>query len=136
VEAGQAELAAQGYPEVRPVHDFALSAIAAGAESGSELGRQLGVSKQAAAKTIAVLEHRGYVARESDPSDARRQRLIVTADGARLLRTGRQIFDDLRDAWAKKIGAERLQDVENALLELEVPARSRFDAPGWLAGSA
>jgi MarR family len=54
-------LAERGFKDVRPVHDFALRAIAAGADSASELGRSLSVSKQAAAKTIATLLERGYV---------------------------------------------------------------------------
>src|SRR5262245_34596842 len=76
-----AGLEQRGHPGVRPVHEFALSAIDAGAGSASELGRHLGVSKQAAAKTIASLQQMGYVEREGDPSDGRRQLLRVTDRG-------------------------------------------------------
>src|SRR5687768_9624384 len=72
-----AELAARGYDDVRPVHDFALQAILSGADSASELGRRMSVTKQAAAKTIAALEERRYVVREPDPADRRRLRLHV-----------------------------------------------------------
>ena len=44
------ELAERGHEDVRPVHDFAMRAIVAGADNASELGRRLSVSKQAAAK--------------------------------------------------------------------------------------
>jgi DNA-binding MarR family transcriptional regulator len=135
VEAGQAELAKRGYPDVRPVHEFAIRAIAEGAASASDLGRELGVSKQAAAKTIAVLEERGYIAREPDPADGRRRRLTVTKEGKALLRTGAEIFDRLREGWAEQIGSDRLEALESALEDLGVESRSRFDAPGWLAGS-
>ncbi len=37
-------------------------------------GRRLAVTKQGAAKIVAVLEERGYVAREADPDDARAKR--------------------------------------------------------------
>src|ERR1035441_10142144 len=40
------------YKDLRPVHAFAMRAIAAGAGNASDLGRRLSVSKQAAAKTI------------------------------------------------------------------------------------
>ena len=63
---------------MRPVHEFAIRGDHQGADTASELGRRLSITKQAAAKTIAVLEERGYVAREADPSDARRKRLHVT----------------------------------------------------------
>src|SRR5712671_2105135 len=75
------QLAQRGYEDVRPVHDFAMRAIAAGADNASDLGRSLSVSKQAAAKTIAVLQERGYVARDPDPRHARRKHLQVTPLG-------------------------------------------------------
>ena len=50
VDGATAELARRGYEDVRPVHDFAMRAIAAGAGNASELGRRLSVSRQAAAK--------------------------------------------------------------------------------------
>ena len=76
---------------MHPVHDFAMRAIAAGADSASELGRRLSVSKQAAAKTVAVLEQRGYVARGADPLDARRKRLQVAALGFEVMREAQAV---------------------------------------------
>ena len=70
VDAATAELAARGYDDFRPSHEFAMRAIIAGADSASDLGRRTAVSKQAAAKTIAVLVQRGYVSSAPDPSDA------------------------------------------------------------------
>ena len=67
------ELARQGHPGVTATHEFALRAIEAGGNDASALGRRLGVSKQAAAKTIAALEQLGYVERLVDPDDARRK---------------------------------------------------------------
>ncbi len=48
-DAASVELAERGHEKIRPVHDFAIRSIDAGADTASELGRQLGVSKQAAA---------------------------------------------------------------------------------------
>ncbi len=96
------ELAPRGYEDVRPVHDFAMRAIAAGADNASELGRRLSVSKQAAAKTVAVLQERGFVARGADPLDARRKRLQVTPLGFEVMRVGEAIFDELREKWKRR----------------------------------
>src|SRR5690349_14353328 len=74
-------LAELGHDDARPVHDFAMRAIANGAESASALGRSLSITKQSAARTIAVLQERGYVVSEPDTRDARRKRLQVTALG-------------------------------------------------------
>ena len=114
------------------MHDFAMRAIAAGADNASELGRRLSVSKQAAAKTIAVLQERGYVASEPDPADARRKRLQVTPLGFDVLRTGEAIFDELRDRWAQQIGAEALEVLEQQLATLVGAPSGPFDTPGWM----
>ena len=133
VDATTAELARRGYEDVRPVHDFAMRAIAAGAGNASELGRRLSVSRQAAAKTIAVLQERGYVAREEDPLDARRKRLQVTALGFEVLRQGEAIFDELRDQWERQIGSAELARLETHLAALVGARPVRLDAPGWIA---
>ena len=133
VDAAIVELARRGYEDVRPVHDFAMRAIAAGADSASELGRRLSISKQSAAKTIAVLQQRGYVARDTDPHDARRKRLQVTALGFDVMREGEAIFDQLRDQWGQQIGAAELETFETHLSALVGALPVRFDTPGWIA---
>ena len=133
VDAAIAELARRGYEDFRPVHDFAMRAIAAGADNASELGRRLSVSKQAAAKTIAVLQERGYVARDADPLDARRKRLRVTKLGSEVLRQGEAVFDELRKQWARQIGSAQLVSLETQLAALVGDVPERFDALGWLS---
>jgi DNA-binding MarR family transcriptional regulator len=128
-----AGLSAQGYPDVRPVHDFAMRAIAAGADSASELGRRMSVSKQAAAKTIGVLVERGYVDREEDPEDARRKRLEVTPLGFEVMRVGETLFEELRESFAREIGAAQLAELEAALRTLVGGSAVRIEAPGWVS---
>jgi DNA-binding MarR family transcriptional regulator len=132
VDAATAELAERGYEDVRPVHDFAIRAIAAGADSASELARRLSITKQSAARTIAVLQERGYVAIGPDPRDARRKRLQVTERGVDVLRQGEAVFEQLRDQWAQRIGAAELGRLEDQLTELVGTQPVRFDTPGWL----
>jgi len=132
VDAAIAELAERGHEDVRPVHDFAMRAIAAGADSASELGRRLSITKQSAAKTIAVLQERGYVTRDTDPRDGRRKRLQVTALGFDVMRQGEAIFDELRDQWAQQIGAAELDRIEGHLTALVGAQPVRFDTPGWI----
>jgi len=125
-------LAARGYEDVRPVHDFALQAIRSGADNASELGRRMSVTKQSAAKTIAVLEERGYVAREPDPTDRRRMHLRVTERGLAMQREGEAIFDDLRRRWEKEVGAEAVAELERTMRRLLGNSTIRLDTPGWL----
>lgn len=126
------ELARRGYEDVRPAHDFAMRAIAAGADSASELGRRLSVSKQAAAKSIGLLEERGYVARADDPVDARRKLLQVTPLGEAVMREGEVIFEELRATWEEQIGVEEMTRLEAHLAALVGGMPISLDAPGGI----
>ena len=48
-----------------------------------------------------------------------------------MLRTGEQVFDELRDQWAQRIGANELERLEDALSDLGILIPARFDAPGY-----
>ena len=133
VDSATAELADRGFEDFKPVHEFALRAIVAGAESASELGRRTGVSKQAAAKTIAVLVDRGYVAIAPDPDDARRKRLTVTPRGLDVMRQGEEILASVRAQWEKQIGRTELATLEAHLTALVGDAAIRVESPGWVA---
>jgi DNA-binding MarR family transcriptional regulator len=127
------ELAKRGYEDIRPVHDFALHSILSGAADASQLGRAMSVTKQAAARTISILEERGYVAREPDAADRRRMRLLVTERGLAMLREGEAIFDEIRDRWAEQVGVESVAALESALRLLVGDNIVRLDSPGWAA---
>lgn len=130
VDAATTGLEGRGFPDFKPIHEFALRAIVAGADSASDLGRRTAVSKQAAAKTIAVLVERGYVAIEPDPSDARRKRLRVTDLGFEVMAEGEAILDELRARWSKQLGAAELADLEARLATVVGDKAIRLDAPG------
>lgn len=130
VDAAVVELERRGYRDVRPAHDLAMRAIEAGADSATTLARRLGVTKQAAAKTIAVLEQRGYVARGEDPHDARRRQLEVTALGLKVLREGESILEELRGRWARRIGPRALRTLEKQLAMLAAPSPQRLNPSG------
>lgn len=133
VDAATSELASRGYEDFKPVHEFALRAIAAGADTASDLGRRTSVSKQAAAKTIMVLLERGYVVSSPDPNDARRKRLQVTSRGFDVMAQGEAILEDARQKWEKQIGPTELASLEARLAALVGDAAIRIDAPGWVA---
>ena len=114
----RAELANRGHPGVRAGHEFTLRAIDAGADTASELGRRLSVTKQAAAQAIAVLEQLGYVDRAADPGDARVKRLRVTPRGHEMMTLGAALFDEVRDRWAAQIGPRELDALQAHLAQL------------------
>lgn len=133
-----AELARQGHPDMRPAHGFAMQAIAAGGPTGataSDIGRRLGVSKQAAGKTVDRLLAVGYAERADDPADARRKLVRLTARGHDALARSAAIFDRLHAEWCATLGTERVRDMEGALRRVVPPETAfRLDAGSWLGG--
>jgi DNA-binding MarR family transcriptional regulator len=128
------ELAARGHPDMRPVHGFAMQAIGTGGTTSGELGRRLGVSKQAAGKTVDRLAEIGYVDRRSDPADGRRKLVRLTPHGIDALLLSARIFDELHAEWARQLSPGRLRDLENDLRAMTSPESFRLDITGWLGG--
>lgn len=135
IDALQAELARRGHAGLRPVHGFVLQAVGPGGSTAVELGRRLGVTKQAAAKHIEFLEDRGYVERSVDPADARRKSVRLTDRGIDFLDESAHVFEDLRAQWAAVLGPERLRALEADLRAVTPAAAFRLDMPGWFGGT-
>lgn len=126
------ELARQGHADARPAHGFALQAIGPAGTTASEMGRRLGVSKQAAGKTVDRLVRLGYVERAASDADARAKVVRLTPLGMDLLNRSAAIFDELRSEWVRTLGADQVAAVEAALRAV-VPPGVRVDAVGWFA---
>ncbi|MFG3342072.1 MarR family winged helix-turn-helix transcriptional regulator [Glycomyces sp. NPDC048151] len=131
IDAAHADLAAAGHPDVKPMHGFVFQAIGTRGTTAVELGARLGVSKQAAGKTIAGLEQQGYVERATDPDDARRKTVRLTARGLDMLDVSARSFDAIQARWADAIGPERLAALQADLRALAPGELFRLDVPGW-----
>jgi DNA-binding MarR family transcriptional regulator len=125
------ELATLGHPEMRPAHGFVMQAIGLDGTTSTELGRRLGVSKQAAGKTVDRLTEIGYVERWADPADGRRKLVRLTPRGIEALMLSARIFDDLHRDWARQLGQERLRALEGDLRTMTSPESFRLDVSGW-----
>src|SRR5258707_12032353 len=134
IDEVHAELARRGHPDLRPMHGFVFQAIGPGGTTAAELGRRLGISKQAAGKTIDSLEQLGYLEREPDPRDARRKIVRLTDRAVDSLELSARIFDVLRARWAEIIGAERPRAMEPDLRRVTPSYVFRLDIPGWFGG--
>ena len=126
-----AELARRGHPDLRPAHGFALQAIGLGGATAAETGRRLGISKQAAGKTIDRLEELGYVHRSGDDADRRRKLARLTPRGIEALAMSAMIFNDIRSRWEGTLGDVRLSDLETSLRTMVPGETFRLDVPGW-----
>ena len=129
-----AELGKHGHGQARPIHGFALQAIGPDGATISQLGRRLGISKQAAAKTATGLERIGYITRQSSTQDARATVLTRTPRGDEMLELSAAIFERLRRDWARRIGADKVRAIEDGLAAIITsPGGTKIgDLPGWL----
>ena len=127
-------LAESDHTEARPLHGFALQAIGPDGTTASELGRRLGVSKQAAAKTVATLERVGYVSREPDLQDGRAVRLQRTRRGEETLSLSTAFFESHHGGLAQDLGLRRFAELEDDLEQVAGPlGASLAGLPGWMA---
>jgi DNA-binding MarR family transcriptional regulator len=126
-----AELSKQGHPDMRPMHGFVFQAIGPHGTTAANLGRRLGVSKQAAGKTVDTLEQLGYVIRVPDTVDQRRKLVVLTNRGIDALDRSARIFTELRAGWAARLGTERLRALEADLQSVAGEATVPLDMPGW-----
>lgn len=131
IDEVHAELAREGHPGIRPMHGFVFQAIGIDGTTAVELGARLGVSKQAAGKTIAGLEQQGYVERAADPSDARRKVVRLTGKGVDVLDRSARLFDTIQTRWAEALGEDRLAALHEDLRTLTPGELFQLDTPGW-----
>jgi DNA-binding MarR family transcriptional regulator len=71
-------VAAAGYADVRVSHGYVFQHLVEGPATVGELAGKLGMTHQAASKSLAELERLGYVQRDRRPGDARIRRVELT----------------------------------------------------------
>jgi DNA-binding MarR family transcriptional regulator len=123
------DLAGRGHPGATPALHFAMEAIEHGASDASALGRALGISRQAAAKTIRSLEDLGYVDRGIDEGDARRRPLRVTDRGRDWTALGAAAFERILERLEASEGAEHVAVLEQLLERIPEITSPGADGP-------
>ena len=134
VDALHRELAEQGHPDLSPAYGYALQSVGRDGSTASEIGRRLGVSKQAAGKTVEKLETLGYVERVDDPQDGRRKLVRLSPRGTDMLVRSAEGFDRLRAEWVRVLGADRVRAMEADLRTMAAPDAFRLDMAAWFNG--
>lgn len=116
-------LVAAGCDDVPPRGMFVIGALAAGPGVGPliALGRDMGVSKQAAGQLIDTLVLRGYVRRETDGDDRRRLSVRLTERGRHAAAVQRAAREKIDAQLTARVGAETVAAMRvalNALVEI------------------
>jgi len=109
------ELAAAGYPDVRPAHGLVFQHLRAEGCRVTELAERSQVSKQWMGSLVDDLEARGYLLRLPDPADGRAKVVRVTDDGRELLRAAQGISRRIEVEWAERVGSGRLEALRRQL---------------------
>jgi DNA-binding MarR family transcriptional regulator len=122
-QALRSRLATRGWPPLSAARSRVFLALAGGPVRVSDLARTLDVSRQATHKLLDGLEADRLVRRERDPDDARAQVVRLTTQGLELARDAGRILPELEAELERRIGAQTVDTLREAL------ARDRGAAP-------
>jgi DNA-binding MarR family transcriptional regulator len=114
----QRRLAADGHADLRFADGFSFQHLIGAPLSVTALARRLGVTQQAASKTVADLERRGYVARAPDPADARARLVALTARGEDAIERARHHRATLAGELAERLGPRRVEAARRLLVDV------------------
>jgi DNA-binding MarR family transcriptional regulator len=112
------ELAAAGFPDIRPAHGYVFQYAEPGGSRLTDLARQAGLTKPTVLAAVDDLERLGYVERVPDPDDRRAKLVRLTARGADAAAEAGRIVAAIETDWAERLGPRRAQALRQALEEL------------------
>jgi DNA-binding MarR family transcriptional regulator len=111
----QRRLAADGYADLRFADGFVFQHLVEGPVTIGALAERLEVTQQAASKSVADLERRGYVARTADPDDARARLVALTSRGQAAIEASRRGRAALVAELAERLGPRRVEAANRLL---------------------
>lgn len=110
-----AELAANGFPEIRPAHSAVFRHISPDGSRLTDMAEQAELTKQSMAYLVGYLDENGYVTLQPDPDDGRAKLVRLTKRGqafiTALLKASATVEDDL----AAALGATKLKQLRDLL---------------------
>lgn len=107
----------QGYGSISPSTLGFLSSLECGVNFGSELARNLGVSRQMVAKIVKELCKAGYL--EQLEANGKQKPIVFTQRGEDLMADARQLLAKLDKILSKEIGDNSLEKTVSNLNQIE-----------------
>ena len=113
-----ARLTAEGFGDTRFADGVVVQHLVDGPRSITDLAARMGVTQQAASKSVADLEARGYVARRIDPEDRRTRRVSLTERGIAVVAAARRHRAAVDAEVAALVGPRRAAAARRTLLDV------------------
>jgi DNA-binding MarR family transcriptional regulator len=112
----QRRLADDGFADARFADGVVFQHLVGGAVTISTLADRLGVTQQAASKSVADLARRGYVTRRADPADARARQVALSERGEAVIAAARKHRAALDAELRHALGDQRVEQARLLLL--------------------
>jgi len=110
-----AELAADGFPEIRPAHSAVFRHISPDGSRLTDMAGQAELTKQSMAYLVGYLEEHGYVSVRPDPDDGRAKQVRLTKRGQAFVAALLQASAAVEDELAGTLGATKLKQLRDLL---------------------
>jgi DNA-binding MarR family transcriptional regulator len=107
-----------GHTRLSMVHTTLLPHLDVDGTQATVLAERAGITKQAAGRVVADLEHEGYVQKFPDPTDQRASIIVFTDAGQQFLVDAYHVKKEIEREYTDLLGAERMQQFRSILQEL------------------
>lgn len=114
----QRRLVGEGFADSRFADGVVFQHLVGGPVTISTLAEKLGVTQQAASKSVGDLSSRGYVSRQPDPADARARQVLLTERGEAVIAAARTHRAELDAEVRQDLGDDRVEEARLLLVEL------------------
>jgi DNA-binding MarR family transcriptional regulator len=114
----QRRLVTEGFADTRFADGVVFQHLVGGPVTISTLADRLGVTQQAASKSVVDLEKRGYLSREPDPADARARQVVLSARGEAVIAAARRHRAALDSELRQALGDERVEAARLLLVDV------------------
>lgn len=115
VQGLHARLAERGYLVLGASYGYVLRSLSDNPITASQLGEQLGITAQGAAKVVDEMVEAGYVERRPDPGDRRAKRLHLAPRGVEMFAEVRAFHAEFEQRLADELGPDQVAAVRAVL---------------------
>jgi DNA-binding MarR family transcriptional regulator len=125
MEYVQGRLEQRGFDDVRPAHMMIFQHLRPEGSRIGELAERALLTNQSVGYLVDYLERQGYVERRADPTNRRASLVCLTDRGWHEMAACAGILDELDAELAERLGAQRLEQLHDLLVELTTALHPR-----------